>query len=730
MVDSEIIFEYMGSKYYIQCKQDEKIKTIMEKFGNKIGIDKNSLLFLYNGVTLNEDQTFEDEAKKEDIERKRMNVIVYSRNTVLGINKPNNEIKKSKYIICPNCHENCRMSIINFKIILYDCKNKHLFNNIFLDEFDNTQFINESNIICSNCIDKNKSNSHDNMFYLCLTCDQQLCPLCNMKHNKEHKTIEYDNKNYICKKHNDLYFSYCKECKNNICYDCYQEHEKGHNYIDYKEIFPKKDKIKEELNELKNKKDKFNEIINEIIEKLEKIKKSMEKFYQINYDILENFIAQKKNYQILQNVNEINNNIKMNNIDEIISDDTNLSEKFTKILNIYDKIFKKEDNHVLFSEKQKNKNEIIEEEEDNDVMPEEQKTKKNISTKNIGNNDLKRKKSFISSSTNTATKKHISSKQIKSKGNNNNNNNNINNKNKVYDKKDSKKVDNKSKIKANFEPRKSVCEKIINNTIYNELNNEDDDENDILEPNEIILKYSINKSDKELKIFGENFVKTNSLNCTIKFEDKILKITEYLVLNKEMLKKEFLKIKLKAINLTNMSYMFHKCKALISLGDNSTLDTSKVTDMSYMFSNCNKLTSLNCIAKWNTSNVNNMSYMFFYCSTLKTLPDISNWDISNVIKINNIFEQCYVLSSLPDISKWNTSNIVDMSYMFSCCYVLERVPDISKWDISKVKNLSNIFYYCQKLKSLPDIEQEWDISNVEYNYDMFSGCDSLNNIPF
>jgi len=33
--------------------------------------------------------------------------------------------KKSKYIICPECKENARILIDNYKINIYDCKNGH-----------------------------------------------------------------------------------------------------------------------------------------------------------------------------------------------------------------------------------------------------------------------------------------------------------------------------------------------------------------------------------------------------------------------------------------------------------------------------------------------------------------------------------------------------------------------------------------------------------------------------
>ena len=733
-MEAEITFYYQGNKINIQCKTDQKMKEILEKFANKYIIDINNLIFLYSAELLNleDNPIFENLANREDKERNKMDIIVYNRNTNIVNQNNANDIdygKKSTNIICPICQENCRMSIINYKIIFYECKNKHKINNFFLQNFNNTQLIYESNIKCSNCNNTNKRKVHDNLFYKCLTCDQNLCPLCNKEmHNKEHKTIDYDKKNYICKIHNLPYSLYCKDCITNLCLFCYPDHEKTHTKIDYKDILPNKDKINEiheKINELRTKIDKFNQIINEMIDKLQKVKDNMEIFYQINYNILNDYKIEYNNYQIIENYNDIINNIKMNNIDDIINDDNDIN-RFKKIINIYDKMFKKEDNHdIIIKEEKINK---MAKEEDNLINEEEQNYKKLNSTKI--NEDKKYTQSRKNSLYNSVSNKLY---------------NKSNNKNQISDKKDGKKVDDKPKVKEkkyvgrySFKPindesqkdkNKIKSDKNINKFNKNKIDEDKNkiEEEEILEPNEVILKYKISKNDKKLKIFGKNFVNNNSQNCTIKFDDKILKIVENIDITKDMKNKEVLEIRLKAINITNMSYMLHDCRTLISLSNNSTLDTSKVIDMSYMFYNCNCLSSLNCISKWNTSNVTNMSYMFHSCVKLKTLPDISNWDTSNVTLLTNIFQSCYELSSLPDISKWNTSKVTKMSYMFESCLFLESIPDISKWDISKVNHLDHMFENCSKLKNMPDISV-WDISKVDFKYDMFKCCNAKN--PF
>ncbi|MCR4857256.1 MAG: DUF285 domain-containing protein, partial [Bacteroidales bacterium] len=55
--------------------------------------------------------------------------------------------------------------------------------------------------------------------------------------------------------------------------------------------------------------------------------------------------------------------------------------------------------------------------------------------------------------------------------------------------------------------------------------------------------------------------------------------------------------------VTNMSYMFHKCSVIESI-DVSGFNTSNVTDMSYMFANCLRLWNLD-VSNFNTSKVEN-----------------------------------------------------------------------------------------------------------------------------
>ena len=142
----------------------------------------------------------------------------------------------------------------------------------------------------------------------------------------------------------------------------------------------------------------------------------------------------------------------------------------------------------------------------------------------------------------------------------------------------------------------------------NELNKKND------EINEIKIIYKVNKDKMKnnkvkIKIFDWNFVKNYKNECIFKYKEKEYKLEEYF--NLEDINNEILEIKLININkVKDMSYMFYKCKELISLPDISKWNTINVTDMKAIFQDCSSLSSLPDISIWSTNNVTNMSWMF------------------------------------------------------------------------------------------------------------------------
>jgi len=304
---AQIDFLFNGIKTTIQCKINDKFKDIINNYASKTGNNINKLYYLYSGQKIaNYELTFNDILNEIDKERKKMTIQIIN-----GENINNNNIKiKSKNIICPKCGEDIRIKYNEYKIELYECKNGHNINNILLDEFEDTQYIDESKIICDECKDNNKEISYKKIFYRCNKCKMNLCPICKNKHNKEHKIINYNEKNYICEIHNELYIFYCNTCKKDLCIICEKEHNSqftnlifryftSHEIISYGKIIPEEEEIKKKIKELKEIINIFNKNIDKIIYQLNKIKQNIEIYYKINEDIINNYNNKNKNYKIL-----------------------------------------------------------------------------------------------------------------------------------------------------------------------------------------------------------------------------------------------------------------------------------------------------------------------------------------------------------------------------------------------------------------------------------------------
>ena len=225
-----------------------------------------------------------------------------------------------------------------------------------MNEYEESQKINLSNIKCNKCNIKNKGNTFNNEFYKCLNCNINICPLCKSNHNNEHNIIKYDDKNILCKQHGVPFFGYCNKCKKNICSNCEEEHD-NHDIITYGKIIKDKNKIIDNNTLLRNDINIFNNIMKDFINKLNIVIKNFEIYLNINKNIIDNINNKNRNYELLFNIMNINNNNIHNDIKKIINE-KNISIQFNNTMNIY----------KLMTLKNKN-NEI------NNIIKEENKTK-------------------------------------------------------------------------------------------------------------------------------------------------------------------------------------------------------------------------------------------------------------------------------------------------------------------------------------------------------------------
>lgn len=98
------IFAFNGTVISIQCKKEDKLKDICQKFFSKMELNTNKVFFLYSGKLINLESTFKEQANLIDINRNIMNIIV--------LEKSNN----NEGIICPKCGEKLDITFEKEKI--------------------------------------------------------------------------------------------------------------------------------------------------------------------------------------------------------------------------------------------------------------------------------------------------------------------------------------------------------------------------------------------------------------------------------------------------------------------------------------------------------------------------------------------------------------------------------------------------------------------------------------
>ena len=331
----EVKFTYKDSIISLQCIKSDIMKNIFEKYITKTGLDITKLVFLYGGKKISNELSLNELNNTLDDQNNILNILVIELEE-----KPETkcELKKSNNIICSKCQGTCRLEIENYKIKLYGCKKGHVIKNILVNNFQNTQYIDESKIICDKCKSQ-KIKQYNKQFYNCNVCKLNLCPLCKSIHDKRHNIVDYDKKNYekhfFCKKHhNEKFFSYCYECKKDLCLICETEHDKEHKIESYKNITY----TKEHLNTIvRNFQERIKIVygeIEEIIDIMKKMKENIEKYNEIFCHILKNYEIENRNYNILKNINVIIDNDIFQDIIHL-SDNTDIYFHFKILTKMY-----------------------------------------------------------------------------------------------------------------------------------------------------------------------------------------------------------------------------------------------------------------------------------------------------------------------------------------------------------------------------------------------------------
>ena len=352
---STLIFLYRHEEIYIHSKQNEKLSSVFQKFSIKVEIKREYLCFLNDGKILTDEMTEADVALNQNMKK----IIIVT--DISLKNEPKEVIIKSKEIICPQCKESASISMQDYHIIISNCKNGHTTEYIKLKDFEETQKIDISKIICEKCNERNMGNVSGNIFFRCIDCKLNLCPLCKSNHNQNHMVLKYENKIFICEDHGEAFISYCFTCKQNLCFQCGDKHI-NHDIKYFNQMFKSnnKEKLHEYLVKFRNDIDKLKKDVNNIIDIFNKVLDNYEFIYNIKKNMIDNMDKKFRNFQTLNNQDFIYNNeeelvniINSKNIENQISNILKAYQKMTKyeyLLIIKYKIKKNDEKLKIFGE--------------------------------------------------------------------------------------------------------------------------------------------------------------------------------------------------------------------------------------------------------------------------------------------------------------------------------------------------------------------------------------------
>ena len=77
MSEAKVIFTLDGVDLTIQCSSDDKMSVICQKYAKTENKNIDTLLFLYEGVIINFELNFKEQANSLDNVNKQMKILVY-----------------------------------------------------------------------------------------------------------------------------------------------------------------------------------------------------------------------------------------------------------------------------------------------------------------------------------------------------------------------------------------------------------------------------------------------------------------------------------------------------------------------------------------------------------------------------------------------------------------------------------------------------------------------------
>ena len=624
----DIIIKYDPKEIKLNAAKEESFKKLMNDACLKENKKLSDFIFLYEGKKLDID----DKMKVEDINKDSNKIMI----TAISINKDNEETNSKSFdkiinnnIICPKCKRYITININDYKISLSECDGGHLFKNILLSNFYDTQK-------CDIKSFKIHTKSENNL-KIDLSLESAPTPISSSKSlSQEIKKESIDNINYYttkCNKHDEKYSSYCLDCKSNLCSECELNHNVNrdskfiHKIIHFYEILSNNDeyinKLKDMMEKFRFKLDLLKIELNKITSIINNVISNYETYYKIYNDMIDGYSIETRNYHILQNITNIKFDEVFQDIDTI-NEEGHLFRKFWHIFEIYNKM--------------NCQNEIVIR-----YLPENNKKLRLFGTQFVLNNKNKCKIIF-NNKIQELTDNYIIDKDLK---------NYIISKNGVFE------IKLKLNKNENFTDMSYMfkdCASLIALPDISELNTFQVKDMSYLFYGCVLLDNIPNLS---------KWNTSNVINMSYMFFhcSSLVNLPDISNWN--------------VSNCSDLSHMFSNCVSLVSLPEISNWKLNNVTNISYLFYYCKSLKTLPDISKWDISKVNNISYMFSCCSSLTKIPNISVWNTSKVNNMSYLFFGCKSLTSLPDISKWNTSSVNDMGFMFDDLNPSIKIPTIN-----------------------------------------------------
>ena len=319
MLNYQIRFQYIQEDF-IDCQTNELMKDIISRYRSKSKILADELLYLYNGDIINPNLNLGQINNKE----KEIFISVIPKNNT----KNENIIQKSNIIKCSQCNDPAIIEFLNnYKIALLD--EKHGKKIINLQDFNNTQLINENDIKCSKC-SNSLANSDQRNFYYCFECHKNFCFICKPLHQEHKNIVDYSIKYFKCPQHQEQNFIlYCLNCKKNLCLFCKKQHE-THKIINFYNLYQGENK------ELIGKIQKVKKLVDNIIDSLKKFKENLDVYVQINEKLNNNLLNRNLNYENLKSMkNLMETSFLKNDIDQILNN-KDINKRLQKIISMND----------------------------------------------------------------------------------------------------------------------------------------------------------------------------------------------------------------------------------------------------------------------------------------------------------------------------------------------------------------------------------------------------------